>query len=381
MIPTATAHAKTVAAIALAALALLTLAACASPEPQVIEREVVREVEVVKEVEVQVVVTATPAPQPTVAPTPMPTNTPMPSPTPETTKPVAAPTPAPVGATSTPGTAPFTRRLPTATPAPTYTIEDYYVIINQGTVSDDGSGRAAIYESPEHIESGNGLEINFSNEDLFIDYLLSEAVITLEERNAYYAPVPDRKRKAHYDSDMTEFFDEKYRGNIKAPIRELANAVYKQTYDDGVLYLNGKKIMGGSNVLGIIKYADKSAVQADIAAGNSSGGNALPDETGYVVIRDGSIAVSGTSEDGVTTSVSIDTVDTGELLDYLLSQNKITVAQRDEYGRTGELELSLADTPDFFDWAISSDEGVQVGINEEGIDYIRNNILPLFGGE
>ena len=84
MKPTTTTRANRIVAIlALAALALFTVAACASPETQVIEREIIREVEIVKEVEVQVVVTATPAPQPTAAPTPMPTNTPLPSPTPE----------------------------------------------------------------------------------------------------------------------------------------------------------------------------------------------------------------------------------------------------------------------------------------------------------
>ena len=374
MKPTTTTRAnRIVAIIALAAIALLTLAACASPEPQVIEREIiVREVEVVKEVEVQVVVTATPAPQPTVAPTPMPTNTPLPSPTPETSKPVAAPTPAPV-----------VRRAPTATPkpipTPTPPINDYYVIINQGPTS-NGKGIAAVYDKPHYIESEDGAEIHFRNEDLFIDYLLSEDVLTLEERNAYYAPVPDQKRKA-YIGDMPEFFDVKYRGNIKVPLRTFANAVYKATNDEGYLYLNGEMVTGGSDAFYINKHADKDSLGSNQAIHIPSDSNTPSGETDYVVIRDGSIAVSGTSEDGVTTSVSIDTADTGELLDYLLSQNKITVAQRDEYGRTGELELSLADTPDFFDWAISSDEGVQVGINEEGIEYIRENILPLFGGE
>ena len=374
MIPTATARAKTAAALTLAALALLTLAACASPEPQVIEREVVREVEVVKEVEVQVVVTATPVPQPTAAPTPVPTNTPLPSPTPETSRAAAAPTPAPIA-----------RRAPTAppkpTPTPTLTIDDFYVIINQGPTS-DGKGIAALYYDAHQIESGNGAEVHFRNEDFFINYLLKQDVITPEQRNAYYTPVSP-ERLDDYGKRMVEFFDEDFDGNTKVPMRPFANAVYRLSLlQDERGHLQEERVFAESTTKWIIdRYADISAVQADIAARSSSGGNTPPDETGYVVIRDGSIAVSGTSEDGVTTSVSIDTVDTGELLDYLLSQNKITVAQRDEYGRTGELELSLADTPDFFDWAISSDEGIQVGINEEGIDYIRNNILPLFGGE
>ena len=367
MIPTATAHAKTAAAIALAAIALLILAACASPEPQVIEREVVREVEVVKEVEVevQVVVTATPAPQPTAAPTPMPTNTPLPSPTPETTKPVTiVPTPAPV-----------VLRLPTATSKPTYTIDDYYVIINQGPKSNNGAGLISLYDRPNLIESGNGHEFFFHNEGIFINFLLSEGVIMPEQKSAYYTPV-SAERLDDYRYDMVKFLDEDFVGNIKIPLRTFANSLPKLYYlSQNEISPFHQKTLSTRRIEDVfLRYADKDLLNPDRYVIPS-------DETGYVVIRDGSIAVSGTSEDGVTTSVSIDTVDTGELLDYLLSQNKITVAQRDEYGRTGELELSLAETPDFFDWAISSDEGVQVGINEEGIDYIRNNILPLFGGE
>ena len=361
---TASTRAKNIVVVLLAALALLTLAACASPEPQVIEREIIREVEVVKEVEVevQVVVTATPAPQPTAAPTPMPTSTPAPSPTPETSMPVAAaPTPAPV-----------VLRPPTATPKPTYTIDDYYVIINQGSKANSGEGLISLYNRPRYIESGDGKELLFFDEDLFMNYLLSEGVITSEQKSAYYTPV-SAERLDDYRYDRVKFLDEDFVGNTKIPLRPFANSLLKLHY----LTQNKKSPFSKIVPSGVfedhfLRYADKDLLNPDRY-------NIPSEETGYVVIRDGSIAVSGTSEDGVTTSVSIDTVDTGELLDYLLSQNKITVAQRDEYGRTGELELSLADTPDFFDWAISSDEGVQVGINEEGIDYIRNNILPLFG--
>ena len=319
--------------------------------------------EVVKEVEVQVVVTATPAPQPTAAPTPIPTSAPMPSPTPETSKPASAPTPAPV-----------MLRLPTATPKPTYTIDDYYVIINQGPASNDGKGLISLYDKPSHIESGDGREFFFDDEDLFINYLLSQDVITSEGRNAYYTPV-SAERLDYYNYDMVKFLDEDFVGNIKIPLRTFANSLPRLYYltqnENSPFYQKTLTRRRFENTF--LRYADKDLLNPDRYNAPSS------DENGYVVIRDGSIAVSGTSEDGVTTSVSIETVDTGELLDYLLRRNKITVAQRDEYGRTGELELPLADTPGFFDWAISSDEGVQVGINEEGIDYIRNNILPLFG--
>ena len=354
---------RIIAVLALAALALLSLAACASPEPQVIEREVVREVEVAKEVEVevQVVVTATPAPQPTVAPSPVSTSTPVPSPTPEPVK-TSVEKPIQISTIIT----------PTAIPTPA--INDYYVIINQGFRDDDGHGTISLYDEPSYIESGVGFVFGFRDEDLFINYLLSQSLITPEQRNAYYTPV-STERLNYYNYDRTIFFDEDFVGNIKIPLRPFANSLARLYYlsqnERSSFY---QKTLSRSNFEDVLPYADKDLLNPDRYSIPS-------EESGYVVIRDGSIAVFGTSEDGVTTSVSIDTVDTGELLDYLLSRNKITVAQRYEYGRTGELDLSLADTPDFFDWAISSDEGVQVGINEEGIDYIRDNILPLFGGE
>ena len=230
----------------------------------------------------------------------------------------------------------------------------------------------SLYNRPRHIESGDGKELSFTNEDIFINYLLGEGVITAEQKNAYYTPV-SLERRQYFIDDMAKFLDEDFVGNIKIPLHTFANSLTKLYYlsqnEISPFHQNTVSTRTIENIF--LRYADKDLLNPDRYSMPS-------DETGYVVIRDGSIAVSGTSEDGVTTSVSIDTVDTGELLDYLLSQNKITVAQRDEYGRTGELELSLADTPDFFDWAISSDAGIQVGINEEGIDYIRNNIpAPL----
>ena len=368
MKPTTTTRANRIVAIlALAALALLSLVACASPEPQVIEREIiVREVEVVKEVEVevQVVVTATPAPQPTVAPTPIPTSTRVPSPTLEPTR---ANVEKPIDIS--------TIITPTAMPTPA--INDYYVIVNQGFRANDGHGLVSIYDEPSYIESGNGREFDFGYEDFFINYLLSQGLITAEQRSAYYTPI-SAERLEHYRYDRAKFSDEDFVGNTKIPLRDFANAAARldalTKSQRGSSHHNAQLESLALHLKPVLKYADKDF-------SNLENYNIPSEETGYVVIRDGSIAVSGTSEDGVTTSVSIDTVDTGELLDYLLSQNKITVAQRDEYGRTGELELSLGDMPGFFDWAISSDEGVQVGINEEGIEYIRENVLPLFGGE
>ena len=368
MKPTTTTRANRIVAIlALAALALLSLAACASPEPQIIEREIIiREVEVVKEVEVevQVVVTATPATQPTAAPTPVHTSTPVPSPTP---KPTRANVEKPIDIS--------TIITPTAIPTPA--INDYYVIINQGWNADDGHGLVSLYDEPNYIESGDGSEFDFNHEDFFINYLLSQGLITPEQRNAYYTPI-SAERLHHHAYDRAKFSDEDFVGNTKIPLRDFANAAARlhalSKNERSSFYQDEHIETLALSLKPVLKYADKDLLNPDNY-------NIPSEESGYVVIRDGSIAVSGTSEDGVTTSVSIDTVDTGELLDYLLSRNKITVAQRDEYGRTGELELSLGDMPGFFDWAISSDEGVEVGINEEGIEYIRENVLPLFGGE
>ena len=266
---------------------------------------------------------------------------------------------------------------------PTLTIDDYYVIINQGLKPGDGSGIMAWYDQARHIESGNGREFSFYNEDNFLNYMVSIGIITPAQRNAYYTPV-SAERLNDYRYDRAAFLDEDYVGNIKIPLRTFANAIYKAVangfHDGGAFSLHGEEILTRRRTEVIInRFADKDAVDSGMATQIPSGGGNSSGEGGHVVIRDGGISVSGTSVDGVTTSVMVDTVDTGELLDYLLSQNKITVAQRDEYGRTGELELSLADMPDFFDWAISSDEGIRVGIDEEGVDFIRDRVLPLFG--
>ena len=68
-----------------------------------------------------------------------------------------------------------------------------------------------------------------------------------------------------------------------------------------------------------------------------------------------------------------------ELLDYWLSQNKITVEQIDEYGRTGQIEFSLKDGVDYFGFGVSSDgSGVSFEVDEDVRDLIVNDILPLF---
>ena len=66
---------------------------------------------------------------------------------------------------------------------------------------------------------------------------------------------------------------------------------------------------------------------------------------------------------------------------YWLSQNKITVEQRDQYGQTNQLELSFKDGADLFDFAYSSDGGFSAGIDQEGIDIVRDKILPFFASD
>ena len=101
------------------------------------------------------------------------------------------------------------------------------------------------------------------------------------------------------------------------------------------------------------------------------------EQDGYIVIREGSLETVVTDDDGNTTRVRIDTVDAQEFLDYLLSRGKITVEQHDAYGDSRELELSLKDAPDLFDFA-ASDDGPFVGIDKNDVDYIRRELLPLF---
>ena len=71
-------------------------------------------------------------------------------------------------------------------------------------------------------------------------------------------------------------------------------------------------------------------------------------------------------------------------MEYLLRQGKITVEQKNRYGETESLEISLesaADAMSFFDWEYSSKDGEGFsieGVDKEDIDYIRKELLPLF---
>ena len=99
---------------------------------------------------------------------------------------------------------------------------------------------------------------------------------------------------------------------------------------------------------------------------------------GHITISDGKISVATVDGDGNTTTVQFEGVGAKELLEYWLSQNKITVQQRNAYGQTGELQISLKDGVDLFDFGSALDSGSSFGLDKETQDKIVNEILPLF---
>ena len=362
---------RAAAAILAAALPLLIIAAaCATPEPQIIEREIIVR-EVVKEVEVEVVkvVTTTPAPQPT----PMPTATPKPTPAPTATS-------APARAkTRTAAAKPTSTPKPSATP--TLTVDDFYVIINQGPSSSDGLGEASLYYNARSIESGNGFEMSFFNEDFVINYLLSQEIITPAQKNAYYTPVSPERTDDFINSRMAKFFDEEFPGNIKVPLQPFADAMYKlhRAQREGGS-LSKMKTFGEASFKQILYFASKHSL--DSGTPISLGDNVLvpSGDEGYVIINGNTVQTLMVDDQGNTTSVDVKVAGIEEVLDYWLSQNKITVEQRDQYGRTGQLELSFKDGADLFDFAYS-DGAFHAGIDEEGVSIIRDKLLPLFTGQ
>ena len=361
-----------IAALLLAALALLSLAACATPEPQVIEREIIVR-EVVKEVEVEVVkvVTATPAPQPTS--TPAPTVTPQPTPAP-----IATPAPARAETRNAPAKPTSTPR-PSATP--TLTVDDFYVIINQGPSSSDGIGEASLYYNAQNIESGDGSEMSFFNEDFVINHLLSQEIITPAQKNAYYTPVSPERTDDFINSRMAKFFDEGYPGNIRVPLQPFADSIYKlRTAQREGGSLSKMETFSEASFREIIHFASKHSLDSGIPI--SLGDNVLvpSGDEGYVIINGNSVQTVIVDDQGNTTSVDVKIAGIEEVLDYWLSQNKITVEQHNHYGRTGQLELSFKDGADLFDFAYS-DGAFHAGIDEEGASIIRDKLLPLFTRE
>ena len=142
----------------------------------------------------------------------------------------------------------------------------------------------------------------------------------------------------------------------------MSNATYKLFETDG--YNASKLVLSGTRYF--FHYADKSSLDS----GEGDGG--------YVTISDGKISVSAVDDDGNTTTVNVEGVGAKELLDYWLSQNRITIDQVNEYGQTRHIQLSFQDAADLFDFDYSSEDGGSPWISEEAQDIIANEILPLF---
>ena len=181
---------------------------------------------------------------------------------------------------------------------------------------------------------------------------MKEKVITSAQRNAYF------------NGESIQ----------KIPIVPISTATWKLFENDP--YNAGKLRLGAPELL--THYADKSAVGSD-GSGGSGGGISLEGDSGYVKISDGRISVSAVDADGNATTVELEGVGAQELLDYWLSENKITIEQRNQYGETGQLEFSLKDGVDLFDFDYSSVE-FYTGMDREAQDVI-NEILPLFAGD
>ncbi len=278
--------------------------------------------------------TATSVPAPTPKPTPVPTSTPAPTAIPQ---PTATPLP-----TETP--------LPTATATPD--VSDYFVVLHQGKDLSDNWGMIEYYASYPFHEDIRVIFDGFAEERFYLEYLRNEKVITPKQKDAYWNGEP-----------------------IQIPLVSISTATYK-LFENDPHNANKLRLLSPKYVL---HYADKSAVGSD---GRSVGGGiSLEGDGGYVSISDGRISVSVVDGDGNATTVELEGVGAQELLDYWLSENKITIEQRNQYGETGQLEFSLKDGVDLFDFDYSSDVEFYTGMDKEAQDMIINEILPLFAGD
>ncbi len=137
-------------------LMVFAASACGSTEPIVIERtvvvEVIREVEVTREVEVkvqeivEVVVTATPTPATAVTPSP----------------------------------------VADATPS----VNDYFVVLNQGIDLTDDAGVFNYYDRPSGDLVLKGPTDFFYNEKFYLEYLWKEGIITSQQKDDYFEGKP-----------------------------------------------------------------------------------------------------------------------------------------------------------------------------------------------
>ena len=235
--------------------------------------------------------------------------------------------------------------------------EDYYVVIRESISAGGGPiGTIVCYaDFPSlniYAAKTGGATLSFSNHEFLMDYFLKEGVITNEQREDYSRGL---KVTASYD--------------------DVSVAIYKLLQIKGYDGMAKDLSLFEAEIEELLYHFDESLLVSD----DSSDYPMYNDS--YVVISDGSLETVVTDASGNTTRVKIGTVDAGEFLDYLLSQGKITVEQRNEYGDTHRLKLSLEDAreaADFFDWAYSSDEGLYIGIDKEDVNYIRDELLPLF---
>ena len=275
-----------------------------------------------------------PSPVPTSAQVPTPTSTPT---SPSTSTPVPSPTPKPTKTSiETSAPSPTVVTKPAVTPTPE--ANDYYVVINKGDPNNN-AGLMTYYnkESP-------GMSNYFREEDFFLNYLAKESVITPEQKNDYFNGE-----------------------DVVIPMSSIANAVYKLFETDR--YNANKLDIDSPSIL--LDYADKELLDPS--------NYGIPSEDGgYVVINGNNVQTVMVDEHGNTTSVDVEIAGIDEVLDYWLSQNKITVEQRDQYGQTSQLELSFKDGADLFDFAYFSDGGFSAGIDQEGVDIVRDKILPFF---
>ena len=301
-------------------MVLFAAGACGSAEPEVIERtvvvEVIREVKVIEEVEVVREV--------------------------EVEKIVE------VVVTATPIPAPTATPLPVATPTPE--VDDYFVVLHQDDSPSNDRGRIYYYASYPFIKHKlNGTGNSFHNEAFYLEYLRKEGVITSKQKADYFDGEPIQK----------------------IPLVVISTATWKLFENDP---FNSSKLKLPFPER-LIYYADKSSLGS--GGGVAGGEISLEGGGGYVSIDDGKISVSAV-DGNITTTVNFEGVGAEELLDYWLSQNKITVEQIDEYGRTGQIEFSLKDGVDYFGFGVSADSGVSFEVNEDVRDLIVNDILPMF---
>ena len=255
-------------AIAASAVAVFTVLnqADSGPEPVSVAKAVTTD----QSPETQPVPTPTSVPQPT--PSPVPTSTPVPSPTPE---PVAKePTPVP---TATPV-------LPTPTPE----VNDYYVVLHQGSIPDNDKGVAEFYASYPFDKSVGGSS-PFYHENFYLDYLRKEGAITSGQKNAYFNGEP-----------------------IKISLLTISNATYKLFKTDGH---NASKLRLRSSRY-LLHYADDSSLDSNKSV--SGGDISLEIDSGYVTISDGKISVSAVDDSGNVTTVNVEGVGAKDLLDYLV---------------------------------------------------------------